>query len=293
MSLDDYTVLGYELLARGPLQSELHRPDALFEVARGQGRDAELDRLCRLDGRAHQRHPAGGVPALHQHRAGQPVLANTRSDLIVRELVEATPPELRRQTIVELTENSVIEDFSHMREVVRQLRDYGLPHRHRRRRRRLFRPADHGRDRARLHQARHEPDARPRDVVREAEADRHAARLLPRRPASSWSPRASRPRPSSMPSSTSASPTGRASCSPTRARRTRCSVTIPPPGGATCGDRPGRRLDPRERKRKPAAALLAPRRAGVVESRPRMTTQRRHQQQHLRRATGVAGLWRA
>jgi EAL domain-containing protein (putative c-di-GMP-specific phosphodiesterase class I) len=41
-------VVGYELLARGPLNSELHRPDVLFEVARDQGRVPELDRLCRM-----------------------------------------------------------------------------------------------------------------------------------------------------------------------------------------------------------------------------------------------------
>jgi EAL domain-containing protein (putative c-di-GMP-specific phosphodiesterase class I)/CheY-like chemotaxis protein len=125
VSLDDYTVLGYELLARGPLQSPLHRPDALFEVARGQGREAELDRLCRLEAaRTSATLPTEFLRFINTEPVS--LFANTRSGFIVRELVEATPPELRGQTIVELTENSVIEDFSHMREVVRQLRDQGF-----------------------------------------------------------------------------------------------------------------------------------------------------------------------
>ena len=74
VKLDDYTVLGYELLARGPLQSELHRPDALFEVARAEARVPELDRLCRMMAARGARHPAAGVPALHQRGADQPLL---------------------------------------------------------------------------------------------------------------------------------------------------------------------------------------------------------------------------
>ena len=38
----------------------------------------------------------------------------------------ATPPELRGQTMIEITENSVIDDFDRMREVVRQLRAHGF-----------------------------------------------------------------------------------------------------------------------------------------------------------------------
>jgi EAL domain-containing protein (putative c-di-GMP-specific phosphodiesterase class I)/DICT domain-containing protein len=38
--------VGFEALARGPVDSPLHLPNALFDVARGAGRLAELDRLC-------------------------------------------------------------------------------------------------------------------------------------------------------------------------------------------------------------------------------------------------------
>ena len=47
VNLKDFAAIGYELLSRGPRESELHRPDALFEIARSEGRVAELDRLCR------------------------------------------------------------------------------------------------------------------------------------------------------------------------------------------------------------------------------------------------------
>ncbi len=125
VSLLDYSVLGYELLARGPEKSPLHTPEALFEAARNHGREAELDRACRLNA---VRTSSSLAPEFLRFINTEPVslFANTRSGLIVRELVEATPPELRRQTIVELTENSVIEDFSHMQEMMRQLRGQGF-----------------------------------------------------------------------------------------------------------------------------------------------------------------------
>ncbi len=44
----------------------------------------------------------------------------------MREFVEATPEALRAQTVVEITENAVIDDFAHMREVVRRLRESGF-----------------------------------------------------------------------------------------------------------------------------------------------------------------------
>lgn len=125
VSLLDYSVLGYELLARGPEKSPLHTPEALFEVARNHGREAELDRACRLNA---VRTSSSLAPEFLRFINTEPVslFANTRSGVIVQELVEATPPELRRQTVVELTENSVIEDFCHMHEMIRQLRGQGF-----------------------------------------------------------------------------------------------------------------------------------------------------------------------
>lgn len=123
--LDDYSVLGYELLARGPMESELHHPDALFDLARDEGRVSELDRLCRLmASRGSATLPAGYLRFINT----EPVTLffHSRSDLFVQEFVDATPAALRGQTIIELTENSVIDDFDHMRDVVRRLRAHGF-----------------------------------------------------------------------------------------------------------------------------------------------------------------------
>jgi EAL domain-containing protein (putative c-di-GMP-specific phosphodiesterase class I)/CheY-like chemotaxis protein len=124
LKLDDTSLLGYELLARGPRLSPLHLPDSLFEVARGMGREAELDRICRL---AAARTAATLPPGALRFINTEPVsLVTAGSTMLVAELVEATPQALRAKTIVEITESSMIEDFSHAREVVRQLRDQGF-----------------------------------------------------------------------------------------------------------------------------------------------------------------------
>ena len=125
VKLDDFSVLGYELLARGPLDSELHRPDALFEVARDEDRVPELDRLCRLTA-------ARGSTTLPPHYLRfintEPLnlFFHSHSDLFVQEFIDATPEGLRGQTVMEITENSVIDDFERMRDVVRRLREQGF-----------------------------------------------------------------------------------------------------------------------------------------------------------------------
>jgi EAL domain-containing protein (putative c-di-GMP-specific phosphodiesterase class I) len=125
VSLLDYRVVGYELLARGPMRSELHRPDALFEVARAENRFPELDRLCRL-------MAARGSATLPAEYLGfintEPIdlLSRSHGEMCVREFVDATPEELRGQTVMEITENAVIDDFSRMRHVVDRLREQGF-----------------------------------------------------------------------------------------------------------------------------------------------------------------------
>jgi EAL domain-containing protein (putative c-di-GMP-specific phosphodiesterase class I)/GGDEF domain-containing protein len=123
--LADYRVLGYELLARGPLQSELHRPDVLFEVARDVGRVPELDRLCRMmAARGSATLPDGYLRFINTEPVG--LFFHSHSDLFIQEFVSATPEPLRRVTVVEVTENAVIDDFDHMRDVVRRLRANGF-----------------------------------------------------------------------------------------------------------------------------------------------------------------------
>ena len=71
------------------------------------------------------------VPALHQHRSAG-ALFHSRTRELIREFIDATPVELRQQTVIEVTENAIIEDFEHMRDVVGLLRAR-VPRRHRRR----------------------------------------------------------------------------------------------------------------------------------------------------------------
>ena len=125
VNLDTYGAIGFELLSRGPLTSELHRPDALFEVARGEGRVTELDRLCRTTAsRTGAALPADCLRFVNADPAT--MLVNGHGKAFVQEFVEATPAGLRGQTVIEITENSVIDDFDRMRDIVRELRAYGF-----------------------------------------------------------------------------------------------------------------------------------------------------------------------
>ena len=47
LDLGDYSVVGYEALARGPVGTELESPDALFGRAARAGLSSQLDQLCR------------------------------------------------------------------------------------------------------------------------------------------------------------------------------------------------------------------------------------------------------
>ena len=125
VKLDAYGVLGYELLARGPAGTELHRPDALFGVARDQKRVVELDRICRLAAtRASTLLPSGCLRFINTEPAS--LFLHSRSLDDIQEFIDATSPELRRLTVMEITESAIIEDFEHMRGVVRRLHDEGF-----------------------------------------------------------------------------------------------------------------------------------------------------------------------
>jgi len=125
VSLLDYRAVGYELLARGPMRSELHRPDALFEVARAENRIPELDRLCRLmAARGSATLPAEYLRFINPEPID--LLSRAHGEMYVREFVDATPEELRGQTAMEITENAVIDDFSRIRHVVDRLREQGF-----------------------------------------------------------------------------------------------------------------------------------------------------------------------
>lgn len=125
VSLTDFQAIGFELLSRGPAESELHRPDALFEIARDEGCVSELDRLCRRTAsRASQSMPPHCLRFVNTEPVA--LFLHSQGDGFVQEFVEVTPPSLRGLTVIEITENSVIDDFESMRHVVRQLRAHGF-----------------------------------------------------------------------------------------------------------------------------------------------------------------------
>jgi EAL domain-containing protein (putative c-di-GMP-specific phosphodiesterase class I)/CheY-like chemotaxis protein len=125
VDLGDFSVLGYEVLARGPMQSALHRPDVLFDVARDQGRVEELDRICRMiAARGGATLPDDTLRFINTEPVN--LFFRARSDLFIEEFVEATPEHLRSKTVMEITEKSIIDDFGHFREVVAKLREHGF-----------------------------------------------------------------------------------------------------------------------------------------------------------------------
>jgi EAL domain-containing protein (putative c-di-GMP-specific phosphodiesterase class I)/CheY-like chemotaxis protein len=125
VNLNDFEAIGFELLSRGPVESELHRPDALFDIARSEGRVTELDRLCRRTACA-----AGGSlpPGSLRFVNTEPVtmFLHSHGDSFVQEFVEVTPSSQRGLTVIEITENTVIDDFDRMRDIVRKLRAHGF-----------------------------------------------------------------------------------------------------------------------------------------------------------------------
>jgi EAL domain-containing protein (putative c-di-GMP-specific phosphodiesterase class I)/DNA-binding response OmpR family regulator len=125
VSLRDFEAIGFEILSRGPSETELHRPDALFEVARSEGRVAELDRLCRRTAcEAGEQLPRHALRFINTEPLT--MFLHSHGDSFVQEFVEVTPSSLRGLTVIEITENSVIDDFDRMREMVRQLRAHGF-----------------------------------------------------------------------------------------------------------------------------------------------------------------------
>ena len=126
VNLKDFEAIGFELLSRGPQESELHRPDALFDIARSEGRVTELDRLCRRTASQGRRGAAARTACASSTPSRSPCSCTPTATSFVNEIVEATPSSLRGLTVIEITENSVIDDFDRMRDIVRQLRAHGF-----------------------------------------------------------------------------------------------------------------------------------------------------------------------
>lgn len=116
-------VCGYEALARGPSDSWLHSPQNLFEAARRNGMKVDLDLLCIQN--AFKRFTAA-------HVAGQ-LFVNVSPDSIYEtpnfaarflECARTAGMELAR-CVIELTEDSLLDDYARLRATLQPLREAG------------------------------------------------------------------------------------------------------------------------------------------------------------------------
>jgi diguanylate cyclase (GGDEF)-like protein len=116
-------ICGYESLSRGPSDSWLHSPQNLFEAARRAGLKVELDFLCMQS--AFKRFVAARV-------AGQ-LFINVSPDTIYEDpsfasrflgLARAAEMPVER-CVIELTEESLLDDYARLRSAMQQLREAG------------------------------------------------------------------------------------------------------------------------------------------------------------------------
>jgi diguanylate cyclase (GGDEF)-like protein len=116
-------VCGFEALARGPSDSWLHAPLNLFEAARRSGVKLDLDFLCIQN--AFKRFVAARV-------AGQ-LFVNVSPDSIYEEpnfaarfLEYANVAGMSpNRVVIELTEESLLDDYARLRSTLQRLRDAG------------------------------------------------------------------------------------------------------------------------------------------------------------------------
>src|SRR5690606_22809424 len=116
-------VCGFEALTRGPSDSWLHSPQNLFEAARRGGVKVQLDFLCIQN--AFRRFVSSRV-------AGQ-LFINVSPDTIYEDPQFATRfLEYARiagmapdRCVIELTEESLLEDYARLRSTMQRLREAG------------------------------------------------------------------------------------------------------------------------------------------------------------------------
>lgn len=120
--------MGYEALIRGPQDSPLHSPAALFEAARQSNLRRELEHACRAAAirefarlRREQQIPDCKLFInLSASMLGDPVLM--RDDMLQSMAAQGLRPD---QIVIEITENQKVTDFSVFREVLARYRRLG------------------------------------------------------------------------------------------------------------------------------------------------------------------------
>jgi len=122
--LNDFSVLGYEALSRGPEDSEFERPDKLFHVAYDADLVLRLERLCRKK----------AIEAAATLPAGRLMFINIEPDAVadpeLREIMTTTLLSQSNITpdriVLEITERAAITDFSAFRSTLEYVRALGF-----------------------------------------------------------------------------------------------------------------------------------------------------------------------
>lgn len=118
------TIFAYEALIRGPVNSPLHSPIALFEEATKQGRLVELELLCRelsIQQFQHLKLPGKLFLNASPDTLFQPDFhaANT---LEMLKKAKLSP----RRVVIELTEHSPLENYQDVREALKHYKEMGF-----------------------------------------------------------------------------------------------------------------------------------------------------------------------
>lgn len=124
ISLSERRILGYEALSRGPSNSPLHSPVALFAVARQAGRLSELEIACRHS--ACKRFSEQRLPGkLFLNVSPESLLEAAHQPGRTLQLLEdfGIPPS---QVVIELTEQTPIDDFQLLQNALHHYRDMGF-----------------------------------------------------------------------------------------------------------------------------------------------------------------------
>ncbi|WP_367256391.1 bifunctional diguanylate cyclase/phosphodiesterase [Pseudomonas sp. stari2] len=122
--LSERRILGYEALTRGPSNSPLHSPIALFAVARQAGRLSELEIVCRQS--ACRRFNEQQLPGkLFLNVSPESLLEAAHQPGRTLQLLQdfGIPPS---QVVIELTEQTPIDDFQLLQTALHHYRAMGF-----------------------------------------------------------------------------------------------------------------------------------------------------------------------
>ncbi len=115
--------LAFEGLIRGPVDTPLHTPGALFDLAHKAGLNTEFERLCRevvLRGFAALNLPGKLFINVSINCLADPLFMNGHTSRLLEEI--GLRPQ---QIVIELTENQHVSDFSALRDVLAAYRKLG------------------------------------------------------------------------------------------------------------------------------------------------------------------------